>query len=50
MDIDNDSDEDLLYFANGQLFLKENLRHNPVKIYLSTNAIHLNVDDNKFYN
>ena len=49
-DIDNDSDEDLLYFANGQLFLKENLRHNPVKIYLSTNAIHLNVDDNKFYN
>lgn len=50
IDIDNDSDEDLLYFANGQLFLKENLEKKALKNYLTTNPIVVNSSDNKFYN
>ncbi|MDP2089997.1 MAG: FG-GAP-like repeat-containing protein [Candidatus Gracilibacteria bacterium] len=50
IDIDNDGDEDLLYFVNGQLFLKENLQNKPTKIYLTTNPLVLKSSDNKFFN
>ncbi len=50
IDIDNDTDEDLLYFANGQLFVKENLEQAPTKNYVTTNPIVVKSGDNKFYN
>ncbi len=50
MDVDNDGDEDVLYYANGQLFWKENLDKKDTKTYLSTNPIVLDSEANKFYN
>ncbi|MFK7779624.1 MAG: hypothetical protein QM490_00540 [Candidatus Gracilibacteria bacterium] len=50
IDIDKDGDDDLLYLANGQLFLKENLQRKPIKGYVTTNPIVLTADDNRFYN
>jgi hypothetical protein len=52
VDVDNDSDEDLIYFANGQLFLKYNLENNDIVAsdYVSEDPILLNAVDNKFYN
>ena len=50
IDIDNDNDDDLLYFTNGQLFLKNNMNEKPVKSYVKTNPIVVNSKNNKFYN
>jgi hypothetical protein len=50
IDIDNDNDEDLLYIANWQLFLKENSENNPTEIYVSTNPLVVEIENNKFYN
>ena len=50
IDIDNDSDEDLIYLVNWQLFLKENLKIEDNKNYVSTNPLILDSDNNIFYN
>ena len=49
-DMDWDNDDDVLYFVNKQLYLKENLENKSTKIYVSENPIVVNIDDNKFYN
>jgi len=49
IDLDNDGDDDLLYFANNQLYLKENLKEKPTKKYVTTNPLVLNSNSNKFY-
>ncbi|MCD5385392.1 hypothetical protein LRZ95_01855, partial [Candidatus Gracilibacteria bacterium] len=49
-DMDGDNDDDVLYFVNKQLYLKENLENKSTKIYVSENPIVVNIDDNKFYN
>ncbi|MDD2870584.1 MAG: VCBS repeat-containing protein [Candidatus Gracilibacteria bacterium] len=50
IDIDGDSDEDMFYFVNGELFLKENLTQKPTKSYVTTNPITIKSGDNKFFN
>ena len=50
IDFDGDNDEDLLYFVNNSLYLKENLENKPVKTYLNESPIILESDDNKFLN
>jgi hypothetical protein len=50
VDIDNDSDDDILYFSNKQLFLKENLKVKANKVYVTTNPLVLKTADNKFLN
>ncbi|MDD2907859.1 MAG: VCBS repeat-containing protein [Candidatus Gracilibacteria bacterium] len=50
IDFDNDSDEDLLYFANNILYLKENLGIKDKKVYLNESPLILDSSDNKFLN
>lgn len=50
IDFDNDSDEDLLYFSNNTLYLKENLSEKASKIYLGETASVIDIEDNKFIN
>lgn len=50
IDIDKDGDDDLLYFANWQLFFKENLQEKWTKSYVTTNPLVVKSDNNKFYN
>lgn len=50
IDFDQDTDEDLLYMANWELFLKENLELKDSKIYVETNPIELKSNNNKFLN
>lgn len=50
IDFDNDKDEDLLYFANNTLYLKENLDKKDNKNYLNQSPIILDFKDNKFLN
>ncbi len=49
VDLDNDGDEDILYFANGQLFFKENTKNTPVKSYVTTAPLIVKSENNKFY-
>lgn len=49
IDFDLDSDDDLLYFVNNTLYLKENLeKKSSKKVYLKQKPIVLNSEDNKF--
>ena len=50
IDYDNDSDDDLIFMVDNEIFIKENLENEPVKTYVSTPPIVLESDDNKFYN
>ena len=50
IDFDNDSDDDLMYIANWELFLKENLKTTSEKVFVDTIPLVLDSDDNKFYN
>ena len=50
IDFDNDNDEDLLYFVNDVLYLKENLDKKDEKVYLNESPIVLDSEDNKFLN
>lgn len=50
IDFDNDWDEDLLYFVNNTLYLKENLLNKSDSIYLNENASVIDIDDNRFIN
>lgn len=50
IDFDKDSDEDLLYFANNVLYLKENLDKKSSKVYLNENPLVVDIEDNKFLN
>lgn len=50
IDLDNDSDEDILYFVNWELFKKTNLKNKSNNNYLSTNPLVLKSNNNKFYN
>jgi len=50
IDFDKDSDEDLLYFVNNVLYLKENLDKKSKKVYLNENPLIINIKDNKFFN
>jgi len=50
IDFDNDSDEDLLYFANNILYLKENLKEKENKSYPKEDPIIINSKNNKFVN
>jgi hypothetical protein len=36
--------------VDGEIYIKENLKNEPVKKYVSTPPIELDSDDNKFYN
>jgi hypothetical protein len=47
-DSDNDGDEDILYFMNGNLYFKENLSTEDDKIYLKENPLVISIGDNKF--
>jgi hypothetical protein len=49
-DIDNDSDQDVLYFANDTLYYKQNLEKKDIKNFISDLPIIVNSNDNKFYN
>lgn len=50
-DIDNDTDEDLIYMVKNELYIKENTR---IEVEKEKNTIHepleLAIEDNKFYN
>lgn len=48
LDYDNDGDEDMLYFVNGSLYLKENLKIKDNKVFLDENPIVVDMWDNKF--
>jgi len=50
IDFDKDSDEDLLYFANNVLYLKENLDKKSKKSYLNENPLIVEIKNNKFLN
>lgn len=50
IDFDNDSDDDLLYFVNNVLYLKNNLLNKAKKIYLNESPLVINSSDNKFVN
>lgn len=50
IDFDKDSDEDLLYFSNNVLYLKENLDKKSKKVYLNENPLVVSIKDNKFLN
>jgi hypothetical protein len=50
IDIDNDGDDDLLYFSAKKLYLKENLKIKDTKIHVNTNPIVINISDNKYLN
>ena len=50
IDIDNDGDDDLLYFAANRLYFKENLKYKDTKVHVNTNPIIVDSSDNKFYN
>jgi len=50
IDFDKDWDEDLLYFVNDVLYLKQNLDKKDDKVYLNESPIILDSDDNKFLN
>jgi hypothetical protein len=49
IDYDKDSDEDILYMMNNQIFLKENLIKKANKTYVSTPPIILPPSQNKFF-
>ncbi len=49
IDFDNDSDDDLIYMTNGQIFIKENLNNSPIKRKTLWWPIVIESDDNKFY-
>jgi hypothetical protein len=49
IDIDNDGDDDLLYFMNKQLFIKENM-NNTSDIRTDNNPFFLSWNNNKFLN
>lgn len=50
VDIDDDGDDDLFYFMNNTLYLKENYKNTPTKEYISTPPLILNARDNTFFN
>ena len=51
IDVDSDWDEDLLYFVNNTLYLKENLdKKKDKKLYLNEAPIVVNPSNNKFLN
>ncbi|RKW20498.1 VCBS repeat-containing protein [Candidatus Gracilibacteria bacterium] len=51
IDVDSDGDEDLLYFVNNTLYLKENLdKKKDKKLYLNEAPIVVNPSNNKFLN
>jgi hypothetical protein len=47
-DSDNDGDEDILYFMNGTLYLKENLSKKDDKVYLKESPLIVSARSNKF--
>ncbi|PID87581.1 hypothetical protein CSB07_00690 [Candidatus Gracilibacteria bacterium] len=49
-DIDNDGDNDIFYFVNGVLYLKENLLKTKNKTYLEETAKTIDTSNNKFLN
>jgi hypothetical protein len=49
LDYDLDSDTDLLYMVNNQLYLKENLNTNADKTYVSSPPLVLPSSSNTFY-
>lgn len=49
-DVDGDGDDDLLYMANNQLFLKENLKEADTKVHVSLPPLILGASENMFYN
>lgn len=50
IDFDKDSDQDLIYMVDGEIYLKENFKKEPSKSYVSTPPAVLDSNDNKFYN
>ena len=50
IDYDNDSDKDLLYLVDNELYVKENLSIDDHKNYVSLNPLEVDVKDNKFLN
>jgi hypothetical protein len=49
LDYDFDSDNDLLYMVNGQLYLKENLNVKPSQLYVSSSPLVLPSASNVFF-
>ncbi|MFC1747985.1 S-layer homology domain-containing protein [Pseudomonadota bacterium] len=45
IDMDNDSDEDIIYSYGGNIYLKENYVENPVKTYFGDNAQIFSIDE-----
>lgn len=50
IDYDLDWDEDILYMVAWELFLKENLKEESDKVYISSPPLTIKSIDNKFYN
>lgn len=49
LDVDNDSDEDVLYMANESLYLKTNIKVQDNKKSISEAPLVLNINDNKYF-
>ncbi len=50
VDFDNDKDEDILYMVKGELYIKENTKREVKTKNEISDALVLDIDDNKFFN
>lgn len=50
IDFDQDSDKDLLYLVDNNLYLKQNLSKKEIKNYIDLAPLEISISDNKYFN